>query len=124
MSGLAIALLIFFSLLTVFVGGTLWLMLRAWKPRPVSALPPPTQPDPEPICGCGHHYALHTEEGACGSQASERLLVERSNPVVKETGMYGDNHKVFYENERWEVVTRDCPCRRYTGPEPMPRYLP
>lgn len=79
--------------------------------------------NPKAICGCKHHHSMHDENG-CGHETTERVLVERGQPKTLRTGWDGDNHKVVYENERWETVVTKCPCKRYTGPEPLPLYLP
>lgn len=53
--------------------------------------------DPEPICGCSHHYALHDRDGVCRKQ------------VARTDAAYGKHYV-------------DCGCQRYTGPEPLPTY--
>lgn len=79
--------------------------------------------DPKPICQCSHGFAVHAEEGSCGSITTERVLVERGSPHSVKSGMYGDSYKVVYDIEKWESHERACPCRRYTGPEPMPTMV-
>jgi len=63
----------------------------------------PFADDPKPICGCGHHYSLHGEDGTC--RAVSREIQEAST-----------------KGTTW--VNQACGCARYTGPEPLPRYLP
>ncbi len=83
-----------------------------------------TPKDPKPVCGCGHHYALHSEDGSCGQTETTRTLVERGSPSTLGTGYQGQDYRVVYSREKYEAVSRPCSCKRYTGPEPMPRYLP
>jgi hypothetical protein len=63
----------------------------------------PFADDPEPVCGCGHHFSLHGDDNTCRG-------VTR---VIEQTTRDG---------KTW--VTQSCGCARYTGPEPLPRYLP
>lgn len=63
----------------------------------------PYADDPRPVCGCGHHFALHDSEGTCRGVSRE---------IEKTSG----------SGVTW--VTRSCGCATYTGPEPLPRYLP
>lgn len=55
-------------------------------------------PDPQPICGCKHHQCFHDENG-CGGMDVHR----NSN---------GYNDQV------------DCGCKRYAGPEQLPKVIP
>jgi hypothetical protein len=55
--------------------------------------------DPAPICGCGHHISFHDEEGC-------HITV-----TITREAMFGP---------RGMVTT--CPCVRYVGPEPLPRF--
>ncbi|MFE9796752.1 hypothetical protein ACFYRL_34045 [Streptomyces goshikiensis] len=50
---------------------------------------------PEPLCGCGHHLAYHDARDA---------LCYASVPAV-DAGA--------------DEAARRCPCRRYSGPEPL-----
>jgi hypothetical protein len=50
-----------------------------------------------PVCGCTHHRSFHDEKG-CSAR-------------VREKGIDG-----------WLGDTRTCPCRQYSGPEPLPEY--
>lgn len=85
--------------------------------------------DLEPICGCGHHYALHhRQEGEerCGHVAIVDVLIERGEPSTVRTyngrlALY--DTIVVYANEKYGTVERACACVRYTGPEPLPRYV-
>ena len=54
--------------------------------------------EPKPICGCKHHYSMHDENGKCQ----------------------------FEEDYHWHKGERrsdTCPCQRYSGPEPLPKYI-
>lgn len=51
--------------------------------------------DPQPVCGCRHHYSQHDESGC---------------------------HD-FIRNSDTHYETKVCPCRKYTGPEPLPQYI-
>lgn len=53
------------------------------KPRPI------TTTEPKPICGCKHHFSMHTKQGKC------------MDKVIR--GSY------------WEP----CPCVKYIGPVPV-----
>lgn len=55
--------------------------------------------DPSPTCGCTHHYSFHNEEGC------HYTVVHYKDGF---RGMKG--------------VISTCPCVRYAGPEPLPRY--
>ena len=60
--------------------------------------------DVKPICGCKHHASYHDPlTGACTSNDPSVLTGydQRDNPV-------------------YEI--RQCGCRKYTGPEPLPEY--
>jgi hypothetical protein len=63
----------------------------------------PFADDPQPVCGCGHHYSLHDGEGGC--HGTHRVV-----------------EQVSRDGKTW--ATEACGCARYTGPEPLPRYLP
>lgn len=56
-----------------------------------------------PVCGCQHQYAFHDpESGQCSAQV--------------------EVHQ--WNRGRWAGMAREqCPCRRYTGPEPLPEYF-
>jgi hypothetical protein len=60
---------------------------------------------PKPVCGCGHHYAMHDPKtGEC-------------NVAVKGAPVKWDR----WDNPiKWEMT--GCACLRYTGPEPLPSY--
>lgn len=57
---------------------------------------------PEPYCLCGHHYGAHDPgDGTCRTRDTE-------------------DH---YSTDRGDYqVTVPCPCRRYTGPQPVEQY--
>ena len=63
----------------------------------------PYADDPQPMCGCGHHFSLHSDDGTCRGVTRE----------IQEATRRGTT---------W--VNQPCGCARYTGPEPLPRYLP
>lgn len=84
----------------------------------------PKPPKPvRPICGCGHHFAHHGEDGVC-------RFVETITDTV-ETPMRNPDGTVFIDhggNNRFieqEVISAQipCTCQRYTGPEPLPQYI-
>jgi hypothetical protein len=52
----------------------------------------------KPVCGCEHHHSYHDPEtGECG-------YVEHA---YEGNGVYADLH---------------CPCRQYSGPQPLPEF--
>jgi len=53
----------------------------------------------EPICGCGHNYSMHDDHG-CNVR----------------TG--------WHWGKGGERIDEMCECKFYTGPEPLPRYIP
>jgi hypothetical protein len=57
--------------------------------------------DPDPICGCEHHYSFHDEEDGCHFT------------VVHYRNMWNGTRGVL----------TNCSCVRYTGPEPLPRVI-
>lgn len=76
----------------ILVGRFLPSRRRRKEPKPI-----------EPVCGCGHQYAFHDPgTGRCGG----RVEVNR-----------------WSGKGRWAGLDREqCPCQRYTGPEPLPEY--
>jgi hypothetical protein len=60
--------------------------------------------EPEPICGCEHHFSYHDEEGCHGTH---RLWIG---------SRAGDNGS--------DYVVRQCGCKQYTGPQPLPTVIP
>lgn len=78
---------------------------------------------PEPMCACTHSYGMHTEAG-CQVAWIENVLVERGKPHTVKTGYNGAHHQVVYDHERYETRALTCACKRYTGPEPLPQYIP
>lgn len=80
--------------------------------------------EPEPICGCSHHFSMHDADGKCQHGETERILVERGDPqaILVYRGSVSRS-KIAYQHERWEVIETQCPCVSYTGPEPLPRYV-
>lgn len=108
------------DLLAVGVGVVAWSVgVLTGKRRQKAKIPK----EPEPICGCNHHFSMHDENGVCQSGWTDRVLVERGQPRTVQTGWNGEHHKVVYDHERWETVRKVCACRKYTGPEPLPRYV-
>lgn len=62
---------------------------------------------PKPVCGCTHHHAMHDPETrSCHAK------------VEGEPARYDS----FGEPTAWRQV--QCSCRQYTGPEPLPEYIP
>ena len=60
---------------------------------------------PRPVCGCSHHHAYHdAETGKC-------------NATVNGQALQFDDYDFPV---KWELV--QCPCLRYSGPEPLPTY--
>ena len=57
--------------------------------------------DPDPICGCGHHYSFHSDEDGC-----------HYTVTFSRDARFGIKH-----------VFTTCPCVNYTGPEPLPRVI-
>lgn len=55
-------------------------------------------------CGCGHHYAFHDKSGRCHNYMKNLRRVDTA--TGKSLGLL------------------PCICQRYTGPEPLPQYLP
>lgn len=76
----------------VLVGHATGWMAHARRRRPAR--------DPEPICGCEHHYSMHDPE----TNACHDMVMQ----VVS-----GGARRPF-----------QCTCRRYVGPEPLPRMIP
>ena len=52
--------------------------------------------EPQAICGCEHHYSHHDEDGC------------------------HFDHGNWYSG-LW--VSRLCTCKKYSGPEPLPKYI-
>jgi hypothetical protein len=59
--------------------------------------------EPPPVCGCTHHYSLHDDDRVCHGV----------NRVKEQTTREGVS---------W--ISQPCGCKRYTGPETLPRYVP
>jgi hypothetical protein len=58
--------------------------------------------DPDPTCGCGHHYSFHDKEDGC-------------------------HYTVVHYKDAWNGrrgVLTTCPCVRYVGPQPLPKVIP
>lgn len=96
MQCLAIAVLAIGLLLTV----------RKAKRKPSATIQQPRSvfrlEEPKAICGCEHHHCFHDEDG-CGHVSQVRTF---------------DTFRFeYYKNTR-------CKCKRYTGPEPLPRVIP
>lgn len=73
--------------ISIATGGGLY-ALGAWRGRSAERARAK-----RPICGCGHHFALHSPESGCRDK----------------------NYEVL--NSR-EVMT-ECGCQKYVGPEPL-----
>jgi hypothetical protein len=63
--------------------------------------PPKPQKPPQPICGCGHHRALHDEVGIC--QATVRQATKWDS----------------YDGDATDWKNVKCPCQKYIGPVPQ-----
>jgi hypothetical protein len=87
---------------------------------------PKESKEPKPVCGCKHHYSHHDPDtSACNAQWSENVLVERGEPkqVLDFSDGFRQEYSTVYSHERFEGRTYSCACKRYTGPEPLPRYV-
>lgn len=71
----------------------------------------------KPVCGCSHHYAVHDMDGVCTSITQG---ITSREPKIMKVGFQGEDHEVHYV-EKYEQIP--CPCKRYTGPEPLPTYI-
>lgn len=94
-----------------------WVYLRFGRQHREPAKPLPPK-EPQPICGCGHHYSVHDDANVCHSISNQ--LVSRE-PKVMKVGYEGEDHEVHYVEKYAQVP---CSCQRYTGPEPLPTYIP
>lgn len=66
--------------------------------------PPRPPKQPQPICGCEHHLALHDpKSSACSGQRQHVTLYENGIP------------------RKW--VYYSCDCKQYIGPEYLPQYV-
>lgn len=88
----------------ISVASTLGLFAAGWLfGRHARLKRTPERPQLRPMCMCAHHYGAHDPQtGACQAQDKERF--QRSPG-----GNYRD-------------VWVDCPCVRYTGPQPVEQY--
>jgi hypothetical protein len=61
------------------------------------------EPEPvEAVCGCEHHHAMHDPEtGHCHAQVDKPTKYDECGDPVAFTKV-------------------QCPCRQYSGPEPLP----
>lgn len=78
-----------------------WILrsLPGRRAAPKAAVPP------QASCGCGHHHSYHdAESGECHQMVNGK-------PLKRDR---------FGEWDSWEQV--QCPCRRYSGPVPLPEY--
>ncbi len=79
----------------------------------------------QPICGCGHHLALHDRRnGRCHHSAA---LYNERYEVVRD----GDEKPVLDAFEDVQTVIRRelagtsiCGCQQYIGPEPLNLFQP
>ncbi|GAB3969469.1 hypothetical protein [Streptomyces sparsus] len=69
------------------------------RTREIAEASRPPDP-PEPVCGCGHHLALHDKQGGCHS------LVEVP------TGWDAERRPLAFEPGL-------CRCQQYVGPQPL-----
>ena len=56
------------------------------------------------VCGCTHHYSFHDRDGCHQAVRFEVYWDHTGKPV------------------QWSAGT--CRCKGYTGPEPIPEWLP
>src|SRR4051812_46945481 len=102
-------------MLDILIGvGIVWVSQIVWAIRQRTKRPKP----PKPIaaeCGCEHHYSMHDPETK-QCHAEERFKVNEGRPILDSDGDY----VIGREGATYEV--RQCGCRRYTGPEPLPSY--
>jgi hypothetical protein len=89
--------------LILLVGIVIGVIVRSLPAR--RKTPMPLSP-PKPFCGCSHHHSYHDPQtGRCNATvAGQALRFDRWEAPIK-----------------WEMV--QCPCLRYSGPEPMPTYI-
>jgi hypothetical protein len=71
--------------------------------------------DPKPICACSHNYAFHDENGVCHGVTTRQV---KGDPILSPGGTY------VVANRAGKTISEPCKCKRYTGPEPLPRYIP
>lgn len=73
--------------------------------RALGARKPKKGEEPEPVCGCEHHLAFHTNDGVCKGK------------VQVQTG--------FNEYGQPTLDYHDCACQQYRGPVPSinPRVM-
>lgn len=70
---------------------------RVWARAVYSSSKKAIGGEPQPICGCKHHYSFHDVDGGCH--------------YVMDWHWEGKKH-----------IDELCGCKRYTGPEPLPTY--
>ena len=99
----------------IFVGGLVvgWVANKRQKPKPYKPK------EIKAVCGCGHHYAEHNEEGC---HHVDMVTVDRGEPIIGRNDFYEKDVVLGYRNEKREQ--KRCGCKRYTGPEPLPTYFP
>jgi hypothetical protein len=63
--------------------------------------------DPRPVCGCDHHYSMHSPEtGQCHGTVNGKVL--QASPYLDRP-------------VAWDQLP--CKCRQYSGPVPLPEYF-
>lgn len=69
----------------------------------------------QPVCGCTHEWAYHDgQAGKC--HGTVKVTVKEGEPILDKGRRYIVGHSgAVYE---WH----ECPCRRYSGPEPLPQF--
>lgn len=86
---------------------------------------PPVYREPEPICGCGHHFSFHDTTG-CNYVANGKALASRTEPEIetktdKDTGLK-KTKTLIPASESYQLVKHECGCKRYAGPETSVTY--
>ena len=97
----------------VVIGALVWRAGYAYGARRErTKIPPP----PEAVCQCTHNYSVHDADGTC--RASVKVKIKEGEPILSPDGSYVVAHRGA------EYERRGCACQRYTGPEPLPEYIP
>ncbi|NJQ15433.1 hypothetical protein [Streptomyces bohaiensis] len=71
---------------------------------------------PDPVCGCTHHLACHDpKEGRCYAMVKTKQTEQPKQPKL------GARPQAEGKGEAASSIAepRQCPCRRYAGPEPL-----
>src|SRR5690348_9125161 len=94
-------------------GGLVFLGMCIGRFMPARRRGPKTPKPSLPICGCDHHLSMHDPKtGECNEKVpGTRVPVrdEKGKPVKDNWG------EVIFTTEGVS-----CPCKQYTGPQPLP----